>query len=1141
MKKICSLVALLLTFVVTTVQAQQRWSIAENSTTEIQAGEDHQYVLREGFNNNGWSHSDYLNSSTNDAISDVDASCIYSFIEVGEKIDNGQTYKIYVLKNLAKNQYLSYTAGLYDSSISKAFRFTARKAYEYEDDEWEPNNWSFYSNACRGSRCAGAEDAGAWILCSPENRIYIGFMGNPSFKEYTDTNNWLILEATEEKLSAFEKMMAIYDEYIKNDVNEENYPVGDTPGCITQDLYDSLKSVYDEALDATTKGEAGIAASECDRIRESIIAVFDRYAKEMVPVHNGYYLLVNKRSMDAAYDGGKIAKCQMGMEKPENWTLENTKYIWQVVESGESGKFYLKNWGTGKYMGKAARQSATCAMVADSTVKFTAPQLLGHWFRLHDGDMFIHNNSRGEIVHWNATTDGNQWRFNPVPSDTIAKLQALVDQKHMTERLHTLVDKVSSDLESVMTKCGITFDGKYKWNAPGLVTEFEAANATETKEGTPEGAFDGDLTTYYHTAYHEGLAPEDDWHWVQVDFGKQVKEIYVKFSHRQNNNMGNPTRYAFVAAEDDNLNAEKWLDTLAKDTAIYEYSTAYPTGVKAATTCIQKVTFTRPVQHVRFVVTRTQTNSIHGIGPCWHVSEIRFYDVADCVENPMYTLVPQNIKDVLQQTMEKAKAEIDSNTATQETYDALNAAAEEFWNAYPDPTALVDQLANATRRAESAVAGDGIGYYEAGASEALLKVVAAIQAKMDDHVLSLDEIVTCENELDAALAAFNSKFHSLESKKIYRMVGHAFSEENSETENETSNSCVCSVNADINATPVWRYKAYDEEIVNRFNTLWYVEKDDAGYTFKNLANGYYIGNPYEGLTEEEIKNLDFQDVGYSVTPKHFAIEGGYEAGTFVVVMKKGEYLNLQPGGNLVHWMGREGHSVFDFEEVAASDLSEFWKIDVPGGNSTIVSLPMDIAAAYTESNVAMKAKGLFDGKIQFDPYENGEIIPAGTPFLIVTNAKDEETNTAAENFFTAELPSSDFEDNINLSYNYSPISQNGMVSAPCKFSLEPGFGYTFQNQVYISTGGEVVEASRGFFNKDLPTVESAGAYSLVLNGSVNGEGTGVEHISIVKNAVSTDVYSISGVLVRHNVKAGVATKNLPKGVYIVGGKKVIVK
>ena len=57
---------------------------------------------------------------------------------------------------------------------------------------------------------------------------------------------------------------------------------------------------------------------------------------------------------------------------------------------------------------------------------------------------------------------------------------------------------------------------------------------------------------------------------------------------------------------------------------------------------------------------------------------------------------------------------------------------------------------------------------------------------------------------------------------------------------------------------------------------------------------------------------------------------------------------------------------------------------------------------------------------------------------------------------------------------------------------------------------------------------------------VDGVLTSINAATVVKNE-NVSVYSLSGVKVRQNVKAGVATNGLPKGLYIVGGKKVLVK
>ena len=52
----------------------------------------------------------------------------------------------------------------------------------------------------------------------------------------------------------------------------------------------------------------------------------------------------------------------------------------------------------------------------------------------------------------------------------------------------------------------------------------------------------------------------------------------------------------------------------------------------------------------------------------------------------------------------------------------------------------------------------------------------------------------------------------------------------------------------------------------------------------------------------------------------------------------------------------------------------------------------------------------------------------------------------------------------------------------------------------------------------------------------------IKNVEIVDNENEiVDVYTIDGVLIKRNVKAAEATKNLAKGIYIVGKKKVLVK
>ena len=1152
MKKICNFIALFLMVFTGSVQAQHRWVTVGDNLSDIsnlKAGEGNYYVIKEGDNtravdggSDGHSQSGYLNS-VGAVTAEIKHECVFSFIDTKTKKEG---HTIYVLKNLANGQYL-VGGGEFSKVQAKAFKFTVQKGENVETTE----EWVDYSKSVSAEKSCNAVSMGAWVFCSPEAKSYMCFWGakEPTISEYNDTNNWLIFEVKEEQMSAFEKLLEVFSKYFVEEVSTDIYPIGTEPGCISQELYDRLKAVYDEAVGLTVDTNA--PEKECDRVREEIIKVFKDVKEQTVPVTPGYYILINQRSQDWAYDDNGMMRCKGSFAGVTTWDLASTKFIWKVIPS-EEGKFFFQDWGTGRYIGKNPGTSKTYHMEADSISRVGTEYYKKGLFRLQGGDGWIHNDGSQNCVHWADYGDGNLWKIVPVSADTIAKLEEAVNQSVLNKQLKALVDAANNDFLKLQNKNGFIPTGMYSAPADsGLVRAFEAANATEPSEGKPEYAFDGKLDTYYHTLWHAEQAPADDWHWVQVDLGKEVQELVVKFSYRHNNNNGNPSRIALVASEDGNIDGSAvWGDTLYQDTVIYAYPTYFPDGKRDSTTYIDTIKLSKPVQHLRMAVTRTKANQIYGAGPCWHVSELRFYDLKDCVANPNLTMVPEEIRTTLTNAIAAAEAELAANAATAATYDALEAALDAFWEAYPDASGLKEALDAADKMAEKAQEGEDMGFFQTGAKDELKAAVAKIREEIEaleskNGALSLKEIEDFTAKLDKATAAFNAKLIVPEGGKIYRIVSRAGLNSEGE-EREQSYSCIASANADVyNGTPVWRYKTNGEGTDGRLNALWLVEKSEKGFAFKNLANGLYMGNEYEGLTEEELEDAEIrQIVGYSKEPKHFQLEtfsgDAMEDGSFLITLTKGQYVNLQPTGNVVHWGDRnDPHAPFTFEAVDDQYDAATYTVDVQAGKTQIVTLPVTVEAVYSNTNVVYEVLGKKDNTIQLKATEGA--IEAGTPFIITTQTA-EETGDEAESKIDCEMSTATAEECLNLTYNYEPVVKNGLVSAPYAFTIPEGtaYGVLYGTTVIASEGGDEVAAATGFFNNTLPEIDEEGVASLIIEGDITGEGTAVEKVEIVKN-VPADVYTLSGVKVRQNVKAGVATQGLPKGVYIVGGKKVVVK
>ena len=107
MKKITTLVAMMLLLFTGNALAQQAWEYDEEIVTEIIPDENHFYVLQQGFGPaNVHAENLFLNSSHEKMIGSVDHSCIYNFIKVGEQEAEGEKFNIYILKNIANGQYI---------------------------------------------------------------------------------------------------------------------------------------------------------------------------------------------------------------------------------------------------------------------------------------------------------------------------------------------------------------------------------------------------------------------------------------------------------------------------------------------------------------------------------------------------------------------------------------------------------------------------------------------------------------------------------------------------------------------------------------------------------------------------------------------------------------------------------------------------------------------------------------------------------------------------------------------------------------------------------------------------------------------------------------------------------------------------
>lgn len=162
-----------------------------------------------------------------------------------------------------------------------------------------------------------------------------------------------------------------------------------------------------------------------------------------------------------------------------------------------------------------------------------------------------------------------------------------------------------------------------------------------------------------------------------------------------------------------------------------------------------------------------------------------------------------------------------------------------------------------------------------------------------------------------------------------------------------------------------------------------------------------------------------------------------------------------------------------------------------------------------------------DGVLDFTSLESSMELKANRPYLVVSN----DTQLLNASAFSGEVVATgDLTNEV-----YGGVTMVGAYEATPITSDASWYGYNAK--------GEFVKATSGTINPFRAAIKSTGiapsSYALKLDGTVTGI------VNLENPNAKVDVYTISGVCVRKNVPAASALNGLSRGVYIVGGQKVV--
>lgn len=185
-------------------------------------------------------------------------------------------------------------------------------------------------------------------------------------------------------------------------------------------------------------------------------------------------------------------------------------------------------------------------------------------------------------------------------------------------------------------------------------------------------------------------------------------------------------------------------------------------------------------------------------------------------------------------------------------------------------------------------------------------------------------------------------------------------------------------------------------------------------------------------------------------------------------------------------------------------------------------LPFTFTADKVNGTV-YELTGVNDGVLDFTSLEGSMELKANRPYLVVSNG----TQLLNASAFSGEVVATDDLTNEVIggvamvgAYETTEVKSEGN---------ESWYGYNAK--------GEFVKATTGTINPFRAAIKSTGiapsSYALKLDGTVTGI------LNLENPNAKVDVYTISGVCVRKNVPAASALNGLSRGIYIVGGQKVV--
>ena len=1208
--------------------AADYWSVSVSedpvAAAEIEAGK--QYVFQSAASAKAGTAAYLFGDGFINSASGFNDKGVFTFEKANEKVNGLEVY--YIKCQNGEYVALPGSASFYTKQVERAWKVVVveveeknpEESYDYVEGDKDPVKYKGIDayiwrskvdgdalNLQKATYISESVAPGELIIASAQsldpNNQYAQYQfllsgGKVSIGTDYNQNAWILRSAI--KLSANEALETAMQEIVPEGKTLEevlkNYRIGSGSGEYDAEKHKTLVELWNKAK-GVTEGTTKLSDEEIYKIIDELKPTYNAFVTAINPLIPGYYIITNWRGENesgydgtALYDQGAVTFGANGLSwsGKENDAVEYhhndpvsynlAKFVWEVIATGEEGKFYFRNLETGRYIGPQPNYYRNITMTEKPEAAFSIganadePGYLTFTSDKLVGNGGIHAQVSGySTVVWGATAKASSWHTRTISKEEVEQLKALIAQPKRNIELKALVEKAKEEIINGNVYFPVGSDGKKLESAlKGDFNELDGLVTSEAQISCPmadpeEGKdinvlFDKDLGTFFHTTWHGGEHAWNAHHFFNFKLDNPVKSIVVKWGERlvANAASGAPKKVILWGAKDESALAKGKVQKVdaagAPIEGQYDYDAwkkdgwvpltsgtfNYATKMLAAdgTENGRKVGFAalgfdEEYKYLRLEIVDRMDNNPSGFV---YANELRVYQGEYDKLNSPNAGVPADVMQALQDVIKTAEAELDKKAASEATIEKFKAAYEKFRSNYPDVTRVTDVANLINGRLDKAQEGEGLGYYQDGAKEALKaardKALADLKAITDVKAANVEEINNIVAQLNAALTTFESKLRvpgsgiyiiqsESSNKKVYHNV---LSVRNSST---TTNDQVCIAGRQPSATVNGEFEDTPDR-KQHLDYFWQVEKVDGGYTFRNVFNGLYLSRD----DKKQQRAMMLSETPYVFKVEFINFPGAFRFVSTDPTEANYPYVNADPSSKtIVTWLAAKenDNSAFSFHPVTDEQIKNVldegftYQLAAKEGLQ-FVTLPIDAEFTEEDANgnfytvIGQKAdtkdvvlKAVTDRKLKagqgyvFKPSANNK----GTA-LLFTSAKTlndlKPTNKPAEAV-----------NGLYGTFDFTPLRENNGLLSPDR------------TKVVLSEQGDKAAPNAGYFGK-LPETTENGDLVIPANQIITLIKTGV----LAPASKTKGTFTLSGVRVDD-------VNSLPAGIYVINGHKVIVK